>query len=71
MYTDPDRNPHLPQEHWHVGNGTTDWSIAHTPHSSLRANVNALTGVSIVSRLCTVGLGLSVLLIPVIYIFYI
>ena len=29
---DPDRNPHLPKEHWHVGNGTTDWLPQLSPH---------------------------------------
>jgi hypothetical protein len=30
--SDPDRNPHLPREHWHVGNGTTDWTPQLSPH---------------------------------------
>ena len=30
--SDPDRNPHLPPEHWHVGNGGTDWLPQLSPH---------------------------------------
>ena len=29
---DPDRNPHLPRDHWHVANGTTDWLPELSPH---------------------------------------
>lgn len=29
---DPDRNPHLPPQHWHVLNGTTDWQPRLSPH---------------------------------------
>ena len=29
---DPNRNPHLPREHWSVGNGRTDWLPELSPH---------------------------------------